>query len=62
MPNPKLPDSNPDANPDPHPYSNPNPNPNPTPNQVGLMFSLMCAGYMLGALPIGALTYRWNPT
>jgi len=28
--------------------------------QVGLAFSLMCAGYMLGALPVGALTDRWS--
>jgi MFS family permease len=29
--------------------------------QVGLMFSLMCAFYMLGALPIGALADRSDP-
>ena len=28
--------------------------------KVGLLFSLMCAGYMLGALPVGALTDRWS--
>ena len=40
----------------PSPSPSPRPSPSPAPDQVGLMFSVVCIGYMLGALPIGART------